>query len=127
MSIVVVLQTPSGVFFACYSVYFVTRRHLLRKHPKCQIKALLLSRGLVMKRILLEALLNWKKQPSRKPLLTDGARQTGKTFLLKALFGSTFKRVLKVDFLESPSYTEVRSLVRSLVRSCTDRSCTDSH
>ncbi|QEY59919.1 ATP-binding protein [Pseudomonas sp. C27(2019)] len=59
-----------------------------------------------MQRLLLETLLAWKHQSERKPLLIDGARQTGKTYLLKQLFGSTFKNVLRVDFLESPDIAE---------------------
>ncbi|MDZ7925111.1 MAG: ATP-binding protein [Marinagarivorans sp.] len=55
-----------------------------------------------MKRNLLNNLLAWKAKPARKPLLIDGARQTGKTYLLKELFGGTFARVLRIDFLEAP-------------------------
>lgn len=32
----------------------------------------------------------WKLNPSRKPLLLQGVRQSGKTFILKNLFGPTF-------------------------------------
>lgn len=53
---------------------------------------------------LLDSLMAWKNQPLRKPLLIDGARQTGKTYLLQTLFGSTFANVLRIDFLENPDY-----------------------
>tara|TARA_R110002167_G_scaffold1903_3_gene9402 strand:+ start:4153 stop:5475 length:1323 start_codon:yes stop_codon:yes gene_type:complete len=59
-----------------------------------------------MHRVLLEKLLRWKEQKSRKPLLIDGARQTGKTYLLQYLFGKTFNQVLRIDFLESPSMAD---------------------
>ena len=59
-----------------------------------------------MQRTLLDALIAWKNQASRKPLLIDGARQTGKTFLLQELFGKTFTNTLRVDFLETPAYKE---------------------
>ncbi|MDG2835066.1 AAA family ATPase, partial [Vibrio parahaemolyticus] len=62
-----------------------------------------------MKRTLLENLLTWKDKPTRKPLLIDGARQTGKTFLLQELLGSTFENVLRIDFLESPELMEAFS------------------
>ena len=52
-----------------------------------------------MKRSILEKLVAWKEQAERKPLLIDGARQTGKTFLLKELLGREFANVLRVDFL----------------------------
>jgi predicted AAA+ superfamily ATPase len=55
-----------------------------------------------MERDLLTALLRWKEKPERKPLLIDGARQTGKTYLLQELFGRQFAKVLRIDFLESP-------------------------
>ena len=59
-----------------------------------------------MQRNLLNALIAWKNQPSRKPLLIDGARQTGKTYLLQELFGNTFANILRIDFLENPAYKE---------------------
>jgi predicted AAA+ superfamily ATPase len=59
-----------------------------------------------MQRTLLNALMAWKNQPMRKPLLIDGARQTGKTFLLQELFGNTFANILRIDFLENPAYQE---------------------
>jgi predicted AAA+ superfamily ATPase len=60
-----------------------------------------------MQRNLLKALIALKNQPLRKPLLIDGARQTGKTFLLQELFGKTFANILRIDFLENPAYEEV--------------------
>ena len=59
-----------------------------------------------MERDLLTALLRWKAKPGRKPLLIDGARQTGKTYLLQQLFGRQFAKVLRIDFLESPQMAD---------------------
>ena len=59
-----------------------------------------------MKRLLLDKLLAWKAKPSRKPVLVDGARKTGKTYLLAELLGSEFDNVLRIDFLESPELIE---------------------
>ncbi|GAB2688366.1 ATP-binding protein [Aliiglaciecola aliphaticivorans] len=59
-----------------------------------------------MQRNLLNALIAWKNQSVRKPLLIDGARQTGKTYLLQELFGNTFANILRIDFLENPAYKE---------------------
>jgi hypothetical protein len=56
-----------------------------------------------MERTLLQSLIAWKNKAERKPLLVDGARQTGKTFLLQELFGKTFANTLRLDFLESPA------------------------
>lgn len=55
-----------------------------------------------MRRLLLNQLLAWQQQSRRKPLLIDGARQTGKTYLLQRLLGASFPAVLRVDFLERP-------------------------
>ena len=62
-----------------------------------------------MRRHLLDKLIAWKKQEKRKPLLIDGARQTGKTFLLKELLGNEFTHVLRLDFLETPDLIEAFS------------------
>ena len=42
-----------------------------------------------MQRDLIDALVAWKKNPRRKPLILNGARQVGKTWLLKE-FGRTY-------------------------------------
>jgi len=62
-----------------------------------------------MKRLLLDKLIAWKKQDKRKPLLVDGARQTGKTFLLEKLLGKEFSQVLRLDFLEYPDLMQIFS------------------
>lgn len=59
-----------------------------------------------MQRAILQTLLDWKAKHERKPLLIDGARQTGKTYLLEKLLGSTFESVLRIDFLQSPHMAE---------------------
>lgn len=51
-----------------------------------------------MERLLLEDLLVWKGRPERQPVLLDGARQVGKTYLLQQLFGQRhFRRVHTLD------------------------------
>lgn len=52
-----------------------------------------------MKRKLLEKLLEWKSGTKRLPLILEGARQVGKTYLLKTLFGEAyFQKVVYVNF-----------------------------
>lgn len=53
-----------------------------------------------MKRILLSSLEQWTKNPQRKPLLLYGARQVGKTWLLKELGRTCFESFVHVDFLK---------------------------
>ena len=56
-----------------------------------------------MQRLLVNELLNWKQQHSRKPILLDGARQVGKSYLLKEIFGKKhFENVHIFDFLKTP-------------------------
>jgi len=57
----------------------------------------------MMERLLLQKLIAWKDKKSRKPILLDGARQTGKSFLLEKLFGAQFEQVIRLDFLERPA------------------------
>ncbi|MCZ4370610.1 ATP-binding protein [Vibrio diazotrophicus] len=59
-----------------------------------------------MNRKLLQKLIAWKNSKIRKPLLIEGARQTGKTFLLQKLLGREFKKTLRVDFLQNPELME---------------------
>lgn len=46
-----------------------------------------------MKRDIYNQLLNWKNKSQRKPLILNGARQVGKTYILKQ-FGQTNIRSL---------------------------------
>ena len=51
-----------------------------------------------MERTSLKALEEWKNSPTRKPLLIYGARQVGKTWLMKQLGKNEFKNVVYVNF-----------------------------
>lgn len=55
-----------------------------------------------MKRDLYASLLAWKREPIRKPLLVRGARQTGKTYLLKEFGNREFDHVFYFDFERQP-------------------------
>lgn len=54
-----------------------------------------------MERTLKRNLETWKTRPRRKPLLLKGARQTGKTWLLKEFGRDSFESVAYVDLLAS--------------------------
>ncbi|MFT4928084.1 MAG: putative AAA+ superfamily ATPase [Phenylobacterium sp.] len=60
-----------------------------------------------MKRLLINKLLDWKNAKARKPIMLDGARQTGKSYLLDVLFGQHFKQVIRLDFLEQPALKDI--------------------
>jgi predicted AAA+ superfamily ATPase len=55
-----------------------------------------------MKRDIYKKLLEWKSSPRRKPLLLKGARQTGKTFILKAFGRNEYENVMYCNFEENP-------------------------
>lgn len=55
-----------------------------------------------MQRFLMADLLEWKDSPHRKPLVLNGARQVGKTWLLKELGKTAFKNVAYVSFDNNP-------------------------
>ncbi|MDR3366276.1 MAG: AAA family ATPase [Prevotellaceae bacterium] len=51
-----------------------------------------------MERKLMSELLKWKEKKGRKPLLLEGARQVGKTWLLKEFGRRCFKNVAYINF-----------------------------
>ena len=51
-----------------------------------------------MKRYAMEQLVSWKDKPNRKPLVLKGARQVGKTWLMKEFGRQYFKKVAYVTF-----------------------------
>lgn len=55
-----------------------------------------------MKRDIYQKLLDWKSNPRRKPLLLQGARQTGKTFILKAFGRNEYENIMYCNFEEDP-------------------------
>ena len=55
-----------------------------------------------IKRTILKKLSAWKKAPDRKPLILQGARQVGKTWLLKHFGAAEFDDVAYFNFEEQP-------------------------
>jgi uncharacterized protein len=54
-----------------------------------------------MKRTLYNELLDWKNAPNRKPLILQGARQVGKTWLMKEFGKNEFEQVAYLNFESS--------------------------
>ncbi len=50
-----------------------------------------------MKRKLYEDLLKWQKSKRRKPLLLSGARQVGKTYLLREFGEKEFEKTIYLN------------------------------
>ena len=50
-----------------------------------------------MYRTVIEQLVNWKQRPSRKPLILNGARQVGKTYILQEFGANYYQNVAYVN------------------------------
>lgn len=51
-----------------------------------------------MKRRIYDKLLKWKKNPNKKPLIIEGARQVGKTYIVKEFGNSEYKKFAYFNF-----------------------------
>lgn len=59
-----------------------------------------------MKRLLFYDLLNWRNSSIRMPLLLRGARQVGKTHLVREL-GETFEHYVEINFEKNPELAKI--------------------
>ena len=64
-----------------------------------------------MRRFAMDKLLDWKKKSNRKPLILMGARQVGKTWLMKE-FGKTYYEKNRLHFF----FTIIRECRRFSIR-----------
>jgi len=55
-----------------------------------------------MNRLFWDTLIAWKQTPERKPLLVQGTRQVGKTWILKEFGRLEFPNCVLLDFAENP-------------------------
>ena len=55
-----------------------------------------------MERFAMDALRAWKNRRNRKPLVMRGARQVGKTWLVRKLAETEFESLLEVNFEQTP-------------------------
>lgn len=70
------------------------------------MRAMQKIRGNYMQRMLEHTLKDWKKQSMRSPLLIRGARQVGKTFLIKKFAQENFTSVVSLNFELEPKYKQ---------------------
>jgi uncharacterized protein len=66
-------------------------------------------KDLFMKRDFTSLLVNWKQSERRKPLIVQGARQVGKTYIIKEFGKTHYKNIAYFNFEEQPSLTELFS------------------
>ena len=62
-----------------------------------------------MNRDIYNHLKEWKKSPGRKPLIIRGARQVGKTHILKEFGGKEYEDLFYLNFEENPDLDELFS------------------
>ncbi len=62
-----------------------------------------------MKRLLYSELLKWKKSINRKPLLLQGARQVGKTYLIMEFAKKEYNNFVYLNFEEEPELKTIFS------------------
>ncbi|MHB1948392.1 MAG: ATP-binding protein [Gammaproteobacteria bacterium] len=68
-----------------------------------------------MNRLIFFDLLRWRNSTGRKPLLLRGARQVGKTHVVRQL-GQSFKNFVEINFEKSPQFKKIFELDLDPVR-----------
>jgi predicted AAA+ superfamily ATPase len=60
-------------------------------------------------RVIYKDLINWKNNSTKKPLLIRGARQVGKSFIVRQFGEREFKNIIEINFERSPEYKAIFS------------------
>lgn len=61
----------------------------------------------MLKRKILEKLLEWKSNKDKKSLIIEGARQVGKTFIINFFGNNYYEQFIYINFLSNPKYKEI--------------------
>lgn len=61
----------------------------------------------MLKRESSEFLRRWKASPSKKTVLVTGARQIGKTYLVRAFAKENYEHFAEVNFVLNPAAKEI--------------------
>jgi len=69
-----------------------------------------------MYRSAIENLKSWKQNKNRKPLIIRGARQVGKTWLMKTFGDHEYKKTVYINFDNNPLITQLFSLDMNIQR-----------
>jgi len=60
----------------------------------------------MLRRKFYDKLLEWKRKANKKPLLVKGARQVGKTFIIRQ-FAKTYDAYVELNFLKNPEHCSI--------------------
>jgi predicted AAA+ superfamily ATPase len=69
-----------------------------------------------MERLITKDLLKWKSDPKRKPLILQGMRQCGKTWVLKEFGTTQYRNLAYVSFDKNPEYGDFFARSREPLR-----------
>jgi len=61
----------------------------------------------MLKRKIMQELINWKNNKDKMCLLVKGARQVGKTFIIDKFAKENYKNYIYINFIESPGYAAI--------------------
>ncbi|MDR1157250.1 MAG: ATP-binding protein [Oscillospiraceae bacterium] len=61
----------------------------------------------MLKRKISSELLTWKQREDRLCLLVKGARQVGKTFIIRLFVKENYKHFIEINFVENPTYAAI--------------------
>ena len=63
----------------------------------------------MLKRKMLQSLLEWKRTHRNECLLINGARQVGKSFIVNAFAEENYESFIAIDFVRNPEYKDIFS------------------
>ena len=61
----------------------------------------------MLKRKFMDTLTEWKKNKKKECLLVKGARQVGKTFIIREFAKQNYENTVEINFVEEPKFKEV--------------------
>lgn len=61
----------------------------------------------MLERKIEKNLLEWKNEKNKKCLIIEGARQIGKTFIVREFGKNNYKYFIEINFYETPAYKEI--------------------
>jgi predicted AAA+ superfamily ATPase len=61
----------------------------------------------MLKRKFMDVLVRWKQEKKKECLLVKGARQVGKTFIIREFAKQNYEHLIELNFLAEPQYKEV--------------------
>ena len=61
----------------------------------------------MLKRKIMDDLIAWKNEKNKKSLIINGARQVGKTYIIRKFGATNYKHFVEINFVEHEEYKEI--------------------